>query len=152
VYRRDLFACFVWLGTSIYICYLSLGLGFGKFGTPGAGFFPFWAGVLMGVFALLHLANVYTKKENTEASGSSIGKKSKKTLFVVVSLLLYPLFLPTLGYLIATFILMGFLFLILGEARRFWLKGLTALFVTFATFFVFYVLLDVRLPVGVFGF
>ena len=152
MYRRDLFGCLVWLGTSIYVCYLSVGLGFGQPGTPGAGFFPFWAGVLMGVFALLQMVNVYRKKENTEAAGFSIGKKWKKTLFVVVSLLLYPSFLPTLGYLIATFVLMGFLFLILGEARRYWLKGLGALFVTLASFFLFYVLLDVRLPTGPFGF
>jgi hypothetical protein len=150
--RRDLLGCVVWLGASVFICYLSLKMGFGKPGAPGAGFFPFWASVMMGAFALVHLVNVHTKKGNTESRVSSGRSEWKKTLGVIVSLLLYPLFLPVLGYLIVTFVLMGFLFLVLGEARRFWLKGLGALLVTFASFFLFYVLLDVRLPKGVFGF
>lgn len=155
--RRDLLGCVVWLGASLYICYLSLGMGIGKFGAPGAGFFPFWSSVMMGVCALVHLVNLHTKRMDKQSADSSTQSESKnnlwkKTLWVIPSLLLYPLFLPILGYLIATFLLMGFLFVILGGARRLWLKGLSALFVTFASFFVFYVLLDVRLPTGVFGF
>jgi len=152
MYRRDLLGCLVWLGASLYLCYLSLRMGIGKFGSPGAGFFPFCSSVMMGAFALINLVNVLTKKGNTMITDSSRGTRWKKTLWVIVSLLLYPLLLPVLGYLIVTFLLMGFLFLILGEARRFWLKGLSALFVTCASFFLFYVLLDVRLPTGVFGF
>ncbi len=149
---RNVFGCVVWLATSIYVCYLSLRIGFGTFGTPGAGFFPFWAAVMMGVFTLIHLIHVYQEKESTETEDSSRARAWRKTLLVIVSLLLYPLLLPILGYLITTFVLIGFLFLILGQAKRFWLKGIGALAVTLISYLVFYVLLDVRLPMGVFGF
>ena len=152
MYRRDLLGCAVWVGASLYICYLSLKIGIGKFGAPGPGFFPFWASVMMGAFALVHLANVITKRSDTRPADSSAEPKWKKTLLVIVSLLLYPLLLPILGYLITTFVLIGFLFLFLGEAKRTWLKVLGAVFVTLGSYFLFYVLLDVRLPRGFLGF
>jgi hypothetical protein len=92
------------------------------------------------------------KRGDTRSAGPETETKWKKTLGVIVSLLLYPVFLPIIGYLTATFVLIGFLFLVLGETKRYWLKGLGALFVTFASFFLFYVLLDVRLPKGFLGF
>jgi putative tricarboxylic transport membrane protein len=150
--RRDLLGCVVWLGVSLYVCYLSLSMGIGKFKSPGPGFFPFWAAVMMGAFALVNLVNVHAKRGDTKPADSPAETSRKKTILVVISLLLYPCLLPILGYIVATFLLIGFLFLFLGEAKRYWLKVLGALFVTFASFVVFYVLLDVRLPRGFLGF
>ena len=152
MYRRETLGCIVWVGASLYACYLSLEIGFGKFGSPGPGFFPFWASVLMGAFALVHLVTVHTQKERPTAAGAGGETRWKKTLLVIVSLLLYPLLLPVLGYIITTFALIAFLFLFLGEAKLYWLKLLGALLVTLASFFVFFVLLDVRLPRGFLGF
>ena len=152
MYYRELIGCFVWLGVSIYICCASLELGFGAVATPGAGFFPFCGGVLIGVFTLLHLFITVMKRETAREDNPSEAGEWKKTTLVIISLFLYPLFMNKLGYIVTTFLLMAFLFLILGEARRFWLKGAGALFVTLFTFFVFHGLLNVRLPLGIFGF
>jgi hypothetical protein len=59
--------------------------------------------------------------------------------------------LPFLGYLLTTFGLMAFLHGIMGRSKI-WVWGVNALIVTMASYVVFYVLLDVRLPKGMLGF
>lgn len=79
------------------------------------------------------------------------GLEWQKVAYVLLSLLLYPLVLPLLGYLITTFGLMAFLFGITGQTRT-WVRGVNALIVTLASVLLFHRLLDVNLPKGMFGF
>ena len=68
-----------------------------------------------------------------------------------VSLFIYGFFLERLGYLIATFGLMIVMLGIIGRPRV-WVLVVSALIVVVATYVVFNVWLEVRLPRGIFSF
>jgi hypothetical protein len=74
----------------------------------------------------------------------------RRVLLALISLFAYTLVLNSLGFIIATFLLVGVLFQ-LGEPRRWWvLVGMSAS-VTFLAYLVFGVLLHVYFPRGFLG-
>jgi amino acid transporter len=75
---------------------------------------------------------------------------SFRVILAVISLFVYSLALEALGFIVATFLLVGILFR-LGESRRWWaLIGMSAL-VTFLAYLVFGILLHVYFPRGFLG-
>jgi apolipoprotein N-acyltransferase len=74
-----------------------------------------------------------------------------KVILVIISLLLYVILLPGLGYLIATFGLLVLLFSVMRRQRP-WTQVGSALIIVLATYGIFYLWLDVQLPKGIFGF
>ena len=59
--------------------------------------------------------------------------------------------MPELGYLISTFLLMGFLYWIL-ERKKIWLVLLASVLTTLFTYIVFSKWLNCQFPEGLFGF
>jgi putative tricarboxylic transport membrane protein len=74
-----------------------------------------------------------------------------KVVLVLSLLLIYALLLPILGYLIATFGLIIFLFGIVGKTKI-WIKIVAGIITVLATYMVFCVWLEVQLPKGILGF
>ena len=142
-----------WLAISIFVCLESIRVDVGTPRVPGPGFLPFWAGVVLGTSAIIILVKSiskrYWQKETTNLGMKK--KKSVKVVWVLFSLLLYLFLLPIIGYLISTFGLMTFLLLIMGRSKL-WIHGLSAIIIVLASYLIFCVLLDVRLPRGVLGF
>jgi membrane protein implicated in regulation of membrane protease activity len=56
-----------------------------------------------------------------------------------------------MGYLITTFGLMAFSIGIMGRWKV-WVQGVSGLIITLVSYFIFYMLLGVQLPRGIFGF
>ena len=54
------------------------------------------------------------------------------------------------GYLVTTFVLITFLFCI-GERSKLWIDVASALAIALVSYVIFYTLLDVKLPKGIFG-
>ena len=150
--RRDLIGGLFWLGLSIFVCIVSIRDEFGTFHSPGPGFFPFLSAIILGAFAILLMVTTWLKKTGeTKLADLWEGLEWKKVACVLFSLFLYPLVLPFLGYLLATFGMMAFLLGIVGRSKV-WVRGVNALIVTLASYLVFCILLDVRLPNGILGF
>lgn len=150
--RRDLLGGLSWLGISVFVCVVSIRDGFGTFRSPGPGFFPFLSAIVLGAFAIvLMITSCLNKKWERKIADLWEGLQWKKVAGVLLSLFLYPLVLPFLGYLLTTFGLMAFLHGIMGRSKI-WVWGVNALIVTLASYVVFYMLLDVRLPKGMLGF
>jgi len=149
---RDQLSGFFWLVISIFVCVESIKSGVGTFRFPGPGFLPFWSGVALGTFAIILVAtDLLKEKVGRKSKNLSEGKKWSNVILVLVSLFAYALLLPRLGYLITTFGLMVFLFSLIGKPRL-WIQGVSALITVLATYIIFYVWLDVRLPKGILGF
>jgi hypothetical protein len=74
-----------------------------------------------------------------------------KVIWVLFSLFLYPIVLPIAEYFITTFGLMAFL-LCIRKRSKVWIPGMTALAITLISYVIFYTLLDVKLPKGIFSF
>jgi len=79
------------------------------------------------------------------------GMEWHKVVLVIISLFLYVILLPRLGYLIATFGLLVLLFSTMRRQRP-WVQVSSALIIVLATYGIFYLWLDVQLPRGIFGF
>jgi hypothetical protein len=140
-----------WLTLSIFVCVRAIREGFGTFGTPGPGFFPFWAGVFLGVLAiLLRVEGIFRRTKGRNLRDLWKGVEWRKPVWVLMTLFIYGILLPRLGYLIATVGLLAFLF---GIRRvKLWVRLVSATITALASYVIFYICLGVELPRGIFGF
>jgi len=144
---RDLTSALFWLAFAIFFSIESLTqLKLGTLHQPGPGFFPFWAGVVLGLLSLILLLNSLRNQERLSLSGL----KSWKLLLVAGALLAYLLLLETLGFVTITFL---FLFLLLRLEYKGWMfSAASALAGAVAAYVLFQLWLKTQLPAGPFGF
>jgi Tripartite tricarboxylate transporter TctB family len=146
--RAEQITCLFWLALAGGLCVGSIQLKVGTPSEPGSGFLPFGTGMLMGILALVHLAQVTFRKD--EKKEPLLGEvRWKRGACVVGSLILYALLLPLLGYLLSTFFFMANLFSIY-ERKKWWTVGGASLLVIAVTYLVFHHWLKVQFPLGFF--
>ena len=126
-------------------------MGIGSLRNPGMGFMAFGASMVMGILSVVLFVQISLSRKG-EAQGSPFqGLLLWRVALVVAAVLLYILFLPTLGFLIDTFLLMACFLFVVGK-RQWWLlivfPGLTAL----TSYGVFSKLLNCHFPPGLLGF
>ncbi len=139
-----------WLLVAVYVCTESFRLGLGTPRSPGMGFMTFGASVLLGIFSLIVFFRGFLKKEETKGEIPPAGRLWIRVCVVAIALLFYSSFMPVLGYLITTFLLMTFLFGIIRKMNWWWV--LVSSFVsTFATYYTFSKWLNCQFPYGIFG-
>lgn len=146
---NDLF----WIGLSLLVCGGSLKLGFGSWQQPHAGFMPFLSGLILGILALIDLImGLINRWENERPDGVIWANVSWLKLFLTVNaLFLYVIFFCVLGFILATILLLFFLFQIM-EPKPFW-QVVIASFITTGLFYLgFKIGLDSQLPRGILGF
>ena len=120
----------------------------GSLRSPGPGFFPLLLAAVMIILAFF-LIVPGKKKESARESSSfpSIGRLS----IVFVALLAYFFFLESLGFIIVSFFLMAFLFIVMASQK--WHLALLQSFIFVGmAYILFEVLLKSQLPRGVMGF
>jgi putative tricarboxylic transport membrane protein len=139
-----------WFALSVVICIASMRLGIGIPQRPGMGFFPFWASAVLGVLSLILFVHTFTAKTRTEGVSLFAGKAWKKVIVVLAGLAAYVVLLPLLGYLVGTFLLMGFVYRLAGFQKWRWVIA-SAFLTTIATYYVFSVWLGCQFPVGFLG-
>jgi hypothetical protein len=152
VKTADLASSIFWMVFSFIICVNSVQIGTGTFKNPGMGFIGLWAAALLGVTSLTLFIQALLKKEKEKAAPIFKGLLWGKVLAILTALLLYSKFMPVLGYLLSTFVLMCFLFWILKERQAWWWSPIYASVITIITFLVFSVLLNGQYPQGLLGF
>src|SRR4030042_807495 len=99
--HRDRISSLISLVFSILVCVGSyrLPVGIGRLSDPGPGFFPFWAGALMGILSFA----AYMKAMRTR--GEDIGpwysrERWKKVLFILAIITGFALVLEPLGFVL----------------------------------------------------
>ena len=138
-----------WLLFSAVFSVESLHLGIGKLHAPGAGFMAFGTSGLLGILSLILLLQSISKKEATHVKPIFTGTHWKKAILVLIALLIYSKVLPFAGFLISTFLLMGFLFWIFERQKVWWVLTL-AFLTTLITYWVFSKWLNCQFPDGFF--
>ena len=150
--RLDQLGGLFWLVISIIVCVESIRAHIGSFKNPGPGFLPLCAGVALGVFAIIFLTtSILKKRVEGKITNPFKGVNWGKAILLLIPLFAYTIFLSWLGYLISTFGLMLFLFIII-EKSRLWIEIMIALITVSASYIVFYRWLGIQLPRGIFGF
>lgn len=138
-----------WLVVGIAIAVSSLRYGFGDFISPGAGFITFFAGAILSLLAIVLLISSLRSREPRKGLRALWeGREVGKVLYVIILLTVYTLTMKFLGFLIATFVLLVFLFRI--KAAYSLLKIIImSLLITAGAYLVFQVWLQVQLPQGI---
>jgi putative tricarboxylic transport membrane protein len=140
-----------WLFISIIVSVASFRLGLGKLSTPGSGFMPFGAAVLLGVLSIVCFLQAMGREESTEAEPLFRGLLWPKVILVFVALFAYTQLIPFGGYSMTTFSLMAFLFWIAGQ-KKIWKVALYSLTTTVLSYYVFSKWLNLQFPIGPLGF
>ena len=136
---------------SIYVCKVSLKLGLGTLHKPGSGFISFWSGIILGILTIMMLIqNIWLNKAES-AEEKKVRVQWKTVILALVSLFICILIFERLGFLISTTLFVGFLFKGI-EKKRWFATILASLLMTFASYYIFKVLLQAELPKGIFGF
>jgi putative tricarboxylic transport membrane protein len=145
-------ACVFWISLGVALSMGGLGLGLGAPSDPGSGFLPFWTGILISLLGIMQLGTLcfWKSRDDSQTSTRAAIEWKRPACFVVI-LTLYGLFMPYLGYLVATFFALLGLFSIYDRRRWGWVS-VGSLIVTIATFVVFHELLRVQLPAGILRF
>ena len=150
--HRDRVSTLVLLVFSLLTCVGSyrLPVGIGSLSDPGPGFFPFWAGIIMGILSFV----AYMKA--LRIKGEDIGpwysrERWRKVLLILAIITGYALVLETLGFVLSTFLLLFTLFKLV-ENQRWWFAVGGSLVVAIASFGVFDRWLKLQLPKGFWGF
>jgi putative tricarboxylic transport membrane protein len=119
---------------------------------PGAGFFPFWLGALMGGLGIVWLVQVSRRAGNTE-EGPSLPPRGGivRMLSIVLSVGAVSALLELLGFQLTMFLFMLFMLMILGR-QRIWTTLIIALACSVGVYHVFGRYLDVQLPASSLAF
>jgi putative tricarboxylic transport membrane protein len=145
----DQLSSLCWLAIGVGISATSLKYGVGDFISPGAGFITFFAGLVLSLLSLiLFITSVIRKEPRQGILSLWKGLEFGKAIYIVVLLLLYALTLQYLGFLLATLILLVFLFRIKGNYSLIKVIGLSLL-ISLGAYLVFQVWLQVQLPQGI---
>jgi putative tricarboxylic transport membrane protein len=124
-------------------------LEIGAPGNPGSGFMIFGTAGVLGTLAL----HLFIKSLMSERRKAKEAPKVHRwrVVFVIAANLIYILILQPIGYLLGTFLLMGFLFQVSEKGKWFssvWGAALTS----FVSYFIFSLLLGLNLPRGLVPF
>jgi putative tricarboxylic transport membrane protein len=120
----------------------------GSLRSPGPGFYPL---VLAAVMILLSLFLIIPGKEKEDVRKPSSLRNLGRVSIVFVALLVYFFFLESLGFIIVSFFLMTFLFVVMASQK--WHLALLQSFIFVGLAYVlFEVLLKSQLPRGIMGF
>jgi putative tricarboxylic transport membrane protein len=120
-------------------------LPYGVVRNPGPGFFPWWTSLTLGLLSLVLLGQSLLARR--PPSGQGAAERWRKVVGVLAVLALYALTLDTVGYPIATFLLVLFMLRVTAPHR--WAIALgVALLAAGGSYLLFAVWLSVPLPAG----
>lgn len=139
------------MGVGITLSLGSIRLGLGTLQSPGTGFAAFIGGVLLAVFGLI-LALSSTPENPPEELEKVIftRAKLKQPLLALLILFSYPFLLKVLGFVLATFLFLFFLFKAM-EPRKWFTLLIISLGGSLASYLIFQVWLRVSFPKGMIG-
>ena len=148
--RRELAAAAVLLAFGLFALTQGRGLRFGTVVAPGPGFFPLCLATAL-CLASLGLLVQALRATPAGAVAPTAGMRRFAVGGTLASLLVYALVLEWLGFLLATFALLLFFFMVLQ--RQSWLVVVTgSLATSLLSYLVFKIWLGVNLPGGLFRF
>lgn len=130
--------CILWQGSHLSV---------GSLRRPGPGFFPT---VVAGVIVVLSLFLIIRGGKKGDEGQPFSAKASLRVLIVFASLVVYFFFLEYLGFIVVSFLLMTFLFVVM-DSQRWYVGVLWGSVSTGLAYVLFEVLLSGNLPKGVLG-
>ncbi len=152
VTRKDFFSTLFWLIFAICIAIESRRLGLGKWSAPGPGYFPFGAGILLGLISLSISIKSLLKKPFKKTAPVLTHPQEhsnwQSLVLTLLAMLFYVFLLNWLGFILCTFLLIAFYVWVIGKHNWF-VSFIAALLTTAASYLLFEIVLDAQFPKGV---
>jgi putative tricarboxylic transport membrane protein len=149
--KIDIFSSLFLILLGGVFCFYSLRLGIGKINAPGPGLIPFGTGAFLILLSLGTILEAHYGSKAKNETRLFRGKRVGIVIGVQLSLFAYVFLLNTLGFIIATFLLMTILFRI--SEKPSWPKVLFSSAITTGfSFFLFDYVLECGFPRGILGF
>jgi hypothetical protein len=151
--RSDAISGLLLVLLGVYGAWKAYGFGLGTLSQPGAGFFPFIAGVLIAGCAAAVAARAFLPEDAAARAASAIRETANwwKVGACVAALLAYAVALPLIGFALSTFLVMFALSRLDRETT--WLGSFLIAGIGSLLFWVMFVrLLTVRFPPPKIGF
>ncbi len=148
--RLDFWGDVFWLLFAIYVSVEAYRLGLGSWRNPGDGYFPFGAGLLLGIMSL---STLIKPPGMSEKASDSISEELKweNVVVVLMTMVLYVFLFNKIGFVPCTFLLFVFLLRVIGHGR--WVTSIVVGFiVTLSSYVLFEILLKAELPLSILGF
>ena len=134
---------------SVVVLAASLQAGLGTTRQPGPGFITFGASVLLAILSLVLFLRTFIQ---TRREQESLFKNRMwwRVPLLVLAIIAYAAFIPVLGFLLGTFLLMFFVYFMIREQKWYWVILSSALS-SIASYYLFSKLLNCQFPAGVLG-
>jgi len=138
--------------TFAYFAYESFQLSLRDALGPGPGFFPFWLGMIGAVLAIVLLIQVRLDRVDLGTERLVFDRAGmKNAVLVLVGLIVATALLEVVGFRVSMLLLIPYLLLVLGARNRVAI-GICSVAGSFGVYYVFFDVLKVSLPAGIFGF
>jgi len=134
---------------SFLVCYEAFCLPLGSFRKPGAGFFPLFLGIILGLLSLIFVL-IKTFGQTDRINPLRSQKAGKRVSVTLGVLILYGVLFPLMGYLLSTFFLV-FYFLRIAYPKRWLFCTILSVMISVLFYFGFQTMLRIHLPEGIFG-
>jgi putative tricarboxylic transport membrane protein len=119
---------------------------------PGPGFFPFWLGVLGAVLAVFLLTQLHLNRVDLGTEALVFDRAGvRNAVLVLAGLIVATALLDVIGFRLSMLLLIPYLLVVLN-VRNWVAVGICAVAGSFGVYYVFFDLLKVPLPAGIFGF
>ncbi len=119
---------------------------------PGAGFLPFWIGVILAGLAVILLGTAWFRKSDRQEGALFPGREGLLAVGgVLLGLGLYTVLMETLGFIANTLLFVAYLMGVV-ERQKLKLTAMVSVLTTAGLYMIFHVLLGVTLPRNIFGF
>ena len=146
---RDFYSSLVWVALGVGVSYGGYDLELGTLHDPGSGFMFFWVGLIMVGLSLSIFIKGMRKGEDAQGIRSMFsGLRWPKVIYVLIALSLYAYIFNFLGFILATVLLLIFLFKAI-EPQRWSAAILGAMASSMVAYLVFQVWLGSQLPKGI---
>ncbi len=149
--RVRLYCNLFWLLFSLVVCVEASRLKLGAINTPGPGFFPFSAGLIMLILSLVALFQLIGKGIKEEKMARQERLRWWNIVIILAAITAYAFTLEKIGFLINTFLFICLLLKVV-EPQTWKTTILGGLITTLAANLVFNVILRAQIPRGIFGF
>jgi putative tricarboxylic transport membrane protein len=133
-----------------FVIYESTKLALGSLRAPGPGLFPFLAGCFVTVISVIVLGLFSLRKAQPRREEWD-GINWRKIALCFAALFAYSITLDSLGYLLGTFLLSAFLFLLMEKRGLLLILGVSGS-ISLGFYFLFKHMLFIQLPKGIIPF
>ena len=140
--QKDFGAGLMYMLIGLFFTYVATFYPMGTSAKMGPGYFPFWLGIVMTVLGLF----ILIKSLSAKAAIEKIPPFNWKVIGLITgSVVLYGLLLPTMGFIVAVFVLV---FMSASASHEFHWKGtlVNATFLIVFTYSVFVLGLNLQFP------